>query len=185
MVVGVALIGGAAPALAQTRPAAPAKPAAAKSATAPDVRSEVSFGYQFARQITDKETFNKGVSAAIASRVKGSKRYMAVGDVGYSFENNADKFKFYTFLGGLRINPAPHGKVAPYVQILGGGAHPTSKIRGVAASPLLIQPGAGVNIWGGGKVGLRVQGDYRIYRRDNKQQFGVRLAVGAVIGFGT
>src|SRR4029453_1173097 len=96
--------------------------------------------------------------------------------------------RVHSFLGGLRFMNRTE-KAVPFAQFLVGAVHQQASILGdshsVSSTGLAFQPGGGVDIMMSEKIGIRLQGDYRITRSDGYKSSQFRFAAGAVFGFGS
>ena len=94
------------------------------------------------------------------------------------------KLRVYTFVAGPRVKPA-HARIAPFGQVLFGAARATTTVVTVTdtTTNFAYQPGGGVDLNVSGRVGVRVEGDYRIIRAAGSNSKEPRFTLAAVIGF--
>ncbi len=167
-------------------------PAAAQSA--PPTRYDVAAGYAFMRD-QDLANSNPDISAnfpagwmasaggnlwsglGVAGEVSGS--YKTV-----SIPGEQPKLRVYTFLAGPRIKKS-RSRVAPFGQVLFGAARASTSVSTVTetVTDFAYQPGAGVDLDLSGRVGLRIEGDYRIIRSEGTNSKEPRFTLAAVFGF--
>lgn len=107
------------------------------------------------------------------------------------FDDDDVDFNIHTFMGGVRTST--QGQVRAFGQFLVGGANfkASDDIDSVSETDFAIQFGAGVDVMGGGGVGLRVGADYlRVFAKDEgdlsagEDVNGFRFVVGVVFGLG-
>jgi hypothetical protein len=173
-----------------------ARPVAAQDAP----KAELSAGYNYlqGKSSGDDEwtKFKAGWYVDVAGNV--TPMVSIVGQVtgNYkTFDDDPDgefKLKIHTFMGGVRGSST--GSVRGYGQFLVGGARFNGSVPGFSASEtdLAIQLGGGVNVMGGGPVGLRLGIDYlRIMAKEDGEVIGgddingFRFHVGVTFGIGS
>lgn len=123
--------------------------------------------------------------------------WKVVGEVGSEHASNIDGsasgLTLTSFLGGLRFSPHPGHRIAPFVQLLLGGAHAsgaltpgTSGLSG-SANGFAFAPGGGLDVKLKNHFALRaVQVDYlltRINNGGNDHQNNLRIGFGIVYRF--
>ena len=169
-----------------------ARPAAAQDTP----KVELSGGYNWltVRPSGDEEwtKFPKGWYVDVAGNA--TKMMSVVGQVTGNYKTYEDvnfDLKIHTFMGGVRWG-AP-GRVKGFGQFLAGAAAIGGSGVGFdeTEKDFAIQLGGGVNVLGGGVVGIRAGADYlRIFAKDDGVVVsggdvnGFRLNVGVVIGIG-
>ena len=137
----------------------------------------------------DAGTFPIGWVFAVGGNVTN---WMAiVGEVGGGYKSATEfgmdlTIKEHTFLGGVKF--ASHGSRAavPFVQVLTGIGNVGAGIEGytVSVNAFAFQTGGGVDIRMGSRTALRVQGDYRLMRKDGSNLNEFRFAAGVMFGIG-
>ena len=162
-------------------------PAAAQERTVQDAKGDVAIGYGILHDSDAEETFPTGWVFAATGNV--GRMLGIVGEIGGSYKA-VDVFgtdvnlRVHSFLGGLKFMNRTE-KAVPFAQFLVGMAHQQASVLGDSASntALAFQPGGGVDIMMSARMGIRVQGDYRIMRSEGETSNEFRFAVGAVFGF--
>ncbi len=92
-----------------------------------------------------------------------------------------------SFLGGPKVVAHRVGAVTPFVQVLAGGVRLTGSAPTILGTISLsdtnvaVQPGGGVDVRVSPRVGLRLQGDYRMLFVTGGTSPRVRLLVGLVV----
>jgi len=175
----VALIVSSAPAFAQSAASTP--------------RYDVAAGYAFMRD-QDIATSNPDISAnfpagwMVSAGATLSQWLGAAGQVSGSYKTVAipgdrPKLRVYTFLAGPRVKRA-YGRISPFGQVLFGAAHASTSLLTVTdtTTNFAYQPGAGVDARLSERLGLRLQGDYRVIRADRAISKEPGVALAAVIG---
>jgi hypothetical protein len=114
----------------------------------------------------------------------------AVGEVGGSMKTlsipgDKPKLRVYTFMGGPRLRRSARTGVNPFAQVLFGSARASTSVLGVkdTVTDFAYQPGGGVDLNTGGRLGVRLEGDYRIVRAGGRNNKEPRFVGAAVIGF--
>jgi len=167
-------------------------PASAQSASSSQY--DVAGGYAFMRDqdIANNNpdisaNFPAGWMAAVGGTL--SSGFGAVGEVSGSYKTvsipgDQPKLRVYTFLAGPRFRKSL-SRIAPFGQVLFGVARATTSVLTVSetASDFAYQPGGGVDLDISGRLGLRIEGDYRIVRSDGANSKEPRFIVAAVFGF--
>jgi hypothetical protein len=135
-----------------------------------------------------EETFPTGWLFAATGNV--TSMLGIVGEVGGNYKTvdvlGTDlNLRVHSFLGGLRFMNRTE-KAVPFAQFLVGAVNGQASVLGASDSSthLAFQPGGGVDIMMSEKIGIRLQGDYRIIKSDGDTSSEFRFAVGAVFGFG-
>jgi hypothetical protein len=92
----------------------------------------------------------------------------------------------HTFLGGVKFASSASRSAVPFFQVLSGVGNFGAGFEGESASvnAFAFQTGGGVDVRMGARAALRVQGDYRMLRKDGENLNEFRFAVGVVFGFG-
>jgi opacity protein-like surface antigen len=75
----------------------------------------------------------------------------------------------YGFMGGPKFVSHHNSKVTPFVQMLVGDARLTA--FSASENHFAVQPGGGVDVNMTPNLGLRLQGDYRMFRGPSPQSF--------------
>jgi hypothetical protein len=179
-VVGLMVVGFAAPALAQDTPMA-----------------EVSVGYNWlgAKQSSDDEwtKLPKGWYADVAGNVSDTLSIVGQVTGNYKTFEDDDELKVHTFMAGLR-GSSP-GRIRGFGQFLVGGVNlkaiEAGSLEEFTETDLAIQLGGGVNALGSGNVGLRIGVDYlRVFAKEESVLLfedlnGFRVNVGVTFGIGS
>jgi opacity protein-like surface antigen len=151
-------------------------------------RYEVAGGYSFLHDQDISENLHGWV-------VSGGGRVMnwvdLVGEVGgnyrtISLTGDPAKIKVHTLMVGPKVRASAYGRVTPFAQVLFGAAWASTKVLDVGDSvrDFAYQPGAGVDWKLKPRVGVRLEGDYRIIRAEGSNSKESRLVAAAVFGFG-
>jgi hypothetical protein len=179
-----ALLSGAAPLLAQDTP-----------------QFDVAGTYGFMRDTDRGQNVPAGWAVAAAGHVNDWAGVVAEVGGGYTTCKNCQRGPFasqafrgqdlhlriLTFMGGPRVNSRALGAVTPFAQMLFGGAHLSGGIEwdGALNTGFAYQPGAGVDLRLAPRLGLRIQGDYRIIRTTGHNNNQSRVLTGVVYNFGS
>jgi len=129
----------------------------------------------------DLSNFPAGWYADVAARVAGP--LSVVGQISGNYkEVNEVDLSIHTFMGGVRYTMA--SSVKPFVQVLFGAAHSKVTFVGVDESQNdgALQIGAGVDVAGGGPVGVRIGADYIRAFTEGEGTNAVRFGVGISFG---
>jgi hypothetical protein len=167
-------------------------PASAQSVSSS--RYDVAGGYAFMRDqdIADNNpdisaNFPAGWMAAVGGTLPSG--FGVVGEVSGSYKTvsipgDQPKLRVYTFLGGPRFRKSL-ARIAPFGQVLFGVARATTSVLTVTetASDFAYQPGGGVDLDVSGRLGVRIEGDYRIIRSEGTNSKESRFTIAAVFGF--
>jgi len=137
----------------------------------------------------DAGTFPLGWMFAVGGNVTN---WMAIiGEIGGGYKSiNESGFdltiKEHTFLGGVKFTSRRSRAAVPFVQVLTGIGNVGAGAAGHSASvnAFAFQTGGGVDIRMGSRSALRVQGDYRLLRKDGGNLNEFRFAAGVMFGFG-
>lgn len=158
-------------------------PAAAQSAGG----LEVSGGYNFLRvqeeEFEDEKNFPAGWYADVSGGLTDN--LALVGQVTGNYKTIDDvDFKLHSFLGGVRLSSRANPNAVPFVHVLGGVFN--ARFSGFGESDSendgALQAGGGVNLFAGGRVGLRLGVDYiRVFAEDEGTNL-IRFGVGIVFG---
>jgi hypothetical protein len=148
---------------------------------------DVAIGYSVLHDSDAEETFPMGW--LFAGGVNLGSNVALVGEAGGNYKTvdvlGTDvNLRVHTFLGGIRVqNHQP--KVMPFGQVLVGLAHMgvSALGEGDSANGFAVQPGGGVDIPLGSRMGARVQGDFRMIRSEGDTSNEFRIGVGLVFGF--
>jgi hypothetical protein len=151
---------------------------------------DVSLGYQILH--VPDETYPFGWNLDVSAPLNDVWRI--VGELGMSRDEQTEvgvsgKLKYWHFGAGPRI-AADQGAVRPFVQVLGGVAHPRADL--VLANfaevhdadwAFMLQPGAGVAVPIGAVVSVIGQADYRrvFFREQGDNEY--RVSFGVRFGF--
>jgi hypothetical protein len=163
-------------------------------------RAEISGGYSVLQDHDRSEKFPAGWVASATRNVNGWIGVTAEVGGNYRTCENCQRGPFtsqesrgadlalrvYTFMVGPRVAVRAIPAVTPFAQFLFGGSHFSGGVEfdGSLTTGLTYQPGGGVDIRVTPKVGIRLQGDYRVIRTqgvDNKQS---RFLAGVVFWSG-
>jgi hypothetical protein len=171
--------------------AAAAMPAAAQTSARPAApapstpRMDISAGYSYLHEQgtggLPANNYDKGWVAAVSCRVAGVR---IVGEIGgsYLYDAYGDRESLYGFLGGVRVGLIKVSRFSGFAQALVGMERFSAP--GFSERNLAFQPGAGIDLPLTRKIGLRVQGDYRLVPSTAEVTTfkEVRLTAGVVIG---
>jgi len=171
-----------------------AAPATAQSAA--PARYEIAGGYARLRD-QDIADSNPEISSTfptgwmIGAGVGVRQWLEAVGEVGgshktVSIPGDEPKLRLYTFMAGPRATARRTGSVAPFAQVLFGAARASTIVVNVTdtVTDFAWQPGGGVNVNVRRRVGVRVEGDYRIVRAAGRNSKEARVVGAAFVTFG-
>ena len=157
-------------------------PAAAQATPA----VEVSGGYAFSRDLTEKINFPAGWYADVAGNI--SDWLGIVGSVtgAYKSDSGVD-IDTLGFAVGPRLSIRTN-KLVPFVQVLVGGARSSVSVEAfgvdVSQTNLTVGAGGGVNVTVNENLGVRFGADYGRVFSDLGDTNGFRFSAGAVFGFG-
>ena len=159
-------------------------------------RGDVSGGYRYIR--SDGVNFAKGWYFDVSGHV--TDMFSVVGDVGGTYKTESETFagitaeadlKVHTFMGGVRLRASMlTPRVVPFGQVLfgAGKASGSATVAGVtlfdeSSTDPVLNLGGGVDVSGGGKVGVRVMAGYLRIFEEGEGSNAFSLSVGAKIGF--
>jgi hypothetical protein len=158
-------------------------------------KGDISGGYRYLR--SEGESIKKGFYFDVTGHVTDT--FSIVGEVGGSYLTESETFggvtaeatgTIHTFAAGVKLRASKVSPNAvPFAQILfgGGKASVEAKVAGVtlideSSSDPIMHLSGGVDVSGGGPVGVRVQvGWLRVFEDDASNIF--TFSVGAKIGF--
>lgn len=128
-------------------------------------------------------TYSVGWVASAASGM-GKGKLAIVAEAGANYRKNVvgERQQLWGVLGGARVALWRKSRTTAFAQALAGMERFSEP--GFTESGLAFQPGAGVDYWFGGKLGLRLQGDLRIAREEGVTFREFRFAAGVVFGLG-
>jgi hypothetical protein len=163
-------------------------------------RAEISGGYSFLHDENRSENFPAGWVASATGNVN---RWIGVtAEVGGNYRtcDNCQRGPFtsqessgrdlhlrvYSYMIGPRVAARAVPGVTPFAQVLFGGTHISggAEFDGALTTGLTYQPGGGVDIRVTPKVGIRLQGDYRVIRAQGVNSKQSRFLVGVVFWSG-
>lgn len=157
------------------------------AAADPPPKAEI--GISYGVHHNDIGTFPIGWVFAIGGNVTNS--IAIVGEVAGGYKQlGEDAFdvtiREHTFLGGVKFASRASSAAVPFFQVLSGVGNLGAGFGGESASvsAFALQTGGGVDIRMGSAAALRLQGDYRMLRKDGKNLNEFRFAVGVVFGIG-
>ncbi len=164
-----------------------ASAASAAAQTAPSWRYDVAAGYALMRD-QDLANNNPDIAANFPAgwmATVGGNLWSGLGVVGevsgsyktVSIPGDQPKLRVYTFLAGPRIKRSS-SSIAPFVQVLFGAARASTSVLNITetVNDFAYQPGAGLDLYFSGRLGFRIEGDYR----RNQQQGAAVHARGGV-----
>jgi opacity protein-like surface antigen len=95
--------------------------------------------------------------------------------------------RLLSYLAGPRIASHAVSAVTPFAQVLFGGSHMSggTEFDGALNTGFTYQPGAGVDMRVAPKIGIRLEGDYRVVRTTAHNNKESRVLAGVVYRFGT
>ena len=163
-------------------------------------RVELSGGYSFMRDADRGEDFSKGWYASaigniaswvgVATEIGGNYRLCAKCQRGpftsATFRGTDLHLKVYTFMAGPRFASRAISAVTPFAQVLFGGSHASGGFQfdGALTTGATYQPGAGVDLNVTPRLGVRLQGDYRVIRTQGHNGKESRFLAGVVFRSG-
>jgi opacity protein-like surface antigen len=152
-------------------------------------RYDIAGGYSYLHDQDISENLSKGWVVSAGGRVM--KWLDAVGEVGGNYKTlsipgDPPKIRVLTLMGGPRFRAHAYGPITPFGQVLFGAAWARTTVLDVGDSvrDFAYQPGAGVDFNVTPKVGIRLEGDYRIVRAEGSNSKEPRFVAAAVFGFG-
>jgi hypothetical protein len=168
-------------------------PAAAEAQVS---RFEFTGAYAFMRDQDRGEDFPAGWVAAVVGNINDWAG--VVSEVGFShrtcrncqrgpftsatFQGTDRDLRVFTFLAGPRFASRAFAAVTPFAQLLMGGSHISGGVQfdGALTTGFTYQPGGGVDLSLTPRVGIRLQGDYRIVRTQGHNTNASRFLAGVV-----
>lgn len=163
-------------------------------------RAEISGAYSFMHDQDRSEDFSAGwVASAIgnvnswiglATEAGGSYRTCRNCQRGpftsQKFRGTDLHLRVYTYMAGPRVASHAIAAVTPFAQVLFGGSHISGGVQfdGALNTGFTYQPGGGVDVRVTPKVGIRLQGDYRVIRTTGHNGKESRFLVGVVFRSG-
>jgi hypothetical protein len=148
---------------------------------------DVAVGYSFLRDQDISQNLPKGWVASVADTL--TSWLGIVGEVGGNYKTlsipgDAPKIRVLTLMGGPKFTTHAHGPVTPFGQVLFGAAWARTTVLDVGDSvrDFAYQPGVGIDFNVAPKVGVRLEGDYRIVRADGSNSKEPRFVAAAVFG---
>jgi opacity protein-like surface antigen len=152
-------------------------------------RFDVAVGYSFLHDQDISQNLPKGWVASAADNL--ASWLGIVGEVGGNYKTlsitgDQPKIRVLTLMGGPRFRAHAYGPVTPFGQVLFGAAWARTTVLDVGDTvrDFAYQPGAGVDFNVTPKVGVRLEGDYRIIRAGGSNSKEPRFVAEAVFGFG-
>ena len=143
-------------------------------------RAELSGGYSFMHDVDRGEDFSTGWFGStvgninswigIATEIGGNSRTCRNCQRGpftsATFRGTALHLRVFTFMAGPRVASHAISAVTPFAQVLVGGSHASGGFQfdGALTTGFTYQPGAGVDVNVTPRVGIRLEGDYRVIR---------------------
>lgn len=174
--------------------------AAVPTLAADTPRFEFSGAYSFMHETTRSEDFPAGwvVSATgnintwigVATEVGGSygtcKNCQRGPLASQTLRGKDLHVRLLTYMGGPRVASHALSAVTPFAQVLVGGSHVSGGVEfdGALNTGFTYQPGAGIDVRIAPKVGLRLEGDYRVIRTTGHNNKESRILVGIVVRSG-
>jgi hypothetical protein len=145
----------------------------------------------------DAGTFPIGWVIALGGNLTGGRTgedkvidLLLVGEIGGSYKTvgtySDETIREHTFLGGVKFAGLAGRPAVPFFQVLSGVGNIAvgSGAESFSATAFAFQTGGGVDIRMGARAALRVQGDYRLLRKDGHNLNEFRFAAGMVFGLG-
>jgi hypothetical protein len=96
------------------------------------------------------------------------------------------KLRVYTWMAGPRLASHALSAVTPFAQVLFGGSHMSggTQFGGALTGGITYQPGVGIDLNVMPRVGIRLQGDYRVIRTQGHDSKESRFLAGVVVRSG-
>jgi len=158
-------------------------------AASADPPAKAEIGGLYSVHHNDAGTFPLGWIFAVGGNVTNT--IAIVGEIGGGYKSINESgmdltMKEHTFLGGVKFASRRSRAAVPFVQVLTGIGNFGAGAAGYSASvnAFAFQTGGGVDIRMGSRSALRVQGDYRLLRREGHNLNEFRFAAGVMFGFG-
>ncbi|HZP49420.1 MAG TPA: hypothetical protein VFB07_12830 [Vicinamibacterales bacterium] len=151
--------------------------------------ADFAFGYVYMHDNDLDTGFPAGWMVSAAGHV--TSWFSLVGEVGGSYKTVSGppdvSLSLHTFSFGPRFGVTQRAPIAPFIQVLIGVAHGSVGVSGAnvgvvfTGNDFLFQPGAGIDINGGGNVGLRLEGDVRGLQSNGSSHGEWRLVAALVL----
>ena len=164
-------------------------------------RFEIAGAYAFLHDSERSETFPAGFAVAATGNINTWVGVVAEVGGNYDVCNNCQRGPFasgvfrgqdlhirlLSWLGGPRIASHAASVVTPFAHVLFGGTHMSggTEFDGALNTGFTYQPGAGLDVRVTPKVGVRLQGDYRIIRTTGHNNKESRFLAGIVFSHGS
>lgn len=166
---------------------------AASASAQQNPKADLSVSYSALNDAEMDETFTTGWAASVAGYL--TPWFSLVGEVGGHYKTFTESgvdvdVKFHSLLGGVRLG-ARGSRAMLFAQVLAGGTRGTAGVsvgtlsESESVQRFTIQPGIGVDVALGSRVGIRLQGDYRSVQDGSKWFAQYRGAAGLVFSFGS
>ena len=163
-------------------------------------RAELSGGYSFMHDVDRGEDFSTGWFGsaagninswiAVAMEIGGNSRTCQKCQRGpftsATFRGTDLNLRVFTYMAGPRVSSHAISTVTPFAQVLVGGSHASGGFQfdGALTTGFTYQPGAGVDLNVTPRVGIRLQGDYRVIRTQGHDSKESRFLAGVVFRSG-
>jgi hypothetical protein len=159
-------------------------PGAAQAADGP--RYQVAAGYAFLHDEDISDNLSRGWVASVAGNIKSW--LGLVGEVGGNYRTlsvvgDPPRLTVYGFMGGPRFTVRAYPRLAPFAQVLVGAVLASSGV-GDWDADFAYQPGGGISLHLKPRVGVRLEGDYRIIRSSGNNSKEPRFVAAAIFWFG-
>jgi outer membrane protein with beta-barrel domain len=162
---------------------------------------EIAGTYGFMHDTDRAENFPAGWALAATGNINSWAGVVAEVGGGYATCKNCQRGPFasqlfrgrdlhirvLTYMGGPRVSSHAWSAFTPFAQVLFGGSHMSggTEFDGALNTGFTYQPGAGIDVRVGPRVGIRLEGDYRVIRTTGHNNNQSRFLAGAVYTFGT
>jgi opacity protein-like surface antigen len=163
-------------------------------------RAELSGGYSFMHDADRGEDFSTGWYGSavgninnwigVATEIGGNYRTCRKCERGpftsAVFRGTDLHLRVLTYMAGPRLASRAISAVTPFAQVLVGGSHASGGFQfdGALTTGFTYQPGAGIDVNVTPKVGIRLQGDYRVIRTQGHNGKESRVLAGVVFRSG-
>ena len=163
-------------------------------------RAELSGGYSFMHDMDRNEDFSTGwfgsavgnindwigVAAEIGGNYRTCRKCERGPFTSATFRGTDLHLRVYTYMAGPRLASHAFSAVTPFAQVLVGGSHASGGFQfdGALTTGATYQPGAGVDLNVTPRVGIRLQGDYRVIRTQGHNGKESRFLAGVVVRSG-
>jgi hypothetical protein len=163
-------------------------------------RAELSGGYSFMRDADRGEDFSTGWFGSAVGNINGwigvateigsnsrTCRNCQRGPFASATLRGTDlHLRVFTYMAGPRVASHAISAVTPFAQVLFGGSHLSGGVEfdGALNTGATYQPGVGVDLNVRPKVGIRLQGDYRVIRTQGHDSKESRFLAGVVFRSG-